>query len=331
MKPKVIVSDKINKECKEIIESLNDVAQAKFTSFSNTKEFLGELEDAAGLLVVLEPVNEELLRFAPKLKIVARYGVGYDTVDVEACTKRGIYVTHTPSVLSHAAAEFTIGLIICVSKGIVLADHYVRTEWAKADKTQLHMGVDLIGKVLGIIGLGRIGYEVALRAKAFGMKLVYYDEIRKPEAEKELNIQYMNLNDLLKTSDFVTIHVPLTAKTQSFIGEKELRLMKHSAYLVNTSRGPVVDETALCKALKESWIAGAGLDVFMKEPLPFENPLIKMKNVVLTPHMATYTIETRRAIASVCVENIRKVLLGEVPPNPVPEQKGKNLKNKLSF
>jgi len=323
MKPKVVISSSVRNG---LFETLNNIAEVRYSSFQESEEFSKELEDAVAIIVGPETVGEDLLKRASKLKVIARHGVGYDAIDVEACTKREVYVTHTPGVLSAAVAELTMGLMLCLSRDIVNADHYARTEWAKPKKTRLHYGGDLAGKTLGIIGLGRIGYEVAQRARAFNMSLVYYDAIRKEEAEKELNIQYLNLDDLLKTSDFVTIHVPLTANTTRIIGEKELKLMKKTAYLINTSRGPTVDETALCKALEGKWIAGAALDVFVKEPLPFGSPLINMRNVVLTPHMGSFTIETRRAMVLSCIENVRKVLQGEVPPNLVPEQKGKIFK-----
>ena len=323
MKPKVIISSSVRNK---LFETLNDIAEVRYSSFQKTEEFLRELEDAVAIIIGPEPVGEDLLERTPKLKVIARHGVGYDAVDVEACTKREVYVTHTPGVLSAAVAELTMGLMLCLSRNIVYADHYVRTEWAEQKKALLHYGVDLASKILGIIGLGRIGYEVAQRARAFNMSLVYYDTIRKEEAEKELKIQYLSLDDLLKTSDFVTIHVPLTANTTCIIGEKELKLMKKTAYLINTSRGPTIDETVLCKALEETWIAGAALDVFEKEPLPFESTLINMKNVVLTPHIGSFTIETRHAMVLSCIENIRKVLQGEVPPDLVPEQKGKIFK-----
>jgi len=157
---------------------------------------------------------------------------------------------------------------------------------------------------------------------------VYYDEVRNGKAEKDLQVQHLRLDDLLRTSDFVSVHVPLTAETTHFIGGRELRLMKRTAYLINTSRGPVVDENALCTALKESWIEGAGLDVFTQEPLPLDSPLIELENVVLTPHMGTHTVETRRLMISAVVGDIKRALAGQVPLNLVPEQRGKSFEEK---
>ncbi|MBS7638373.1 D-glycerate dehydrogenase [Candidatus Bathyarchaeota archaeon] len=273
------------------------------------------------MVLGLEPVDDWILDRSPRLRIVARYGVGYDTVDVEACTRRGIYVTHTPGVLSSAVAELTIGLMLCLSRGLVRADRYVREEWWRHDRGRLHMGRDLNGKVLGIVGLGRIGVEVAARARAFNMKVLYHDVEPKREAERSLGVEYTDLEALLKASDFVSLHLPLTPRTRGLIGERELKMMKPTAYIINTSRGSVLDEGALCKALKEGWIAGAGLDVFEKEPLQRDSELINMDNVVLTPHIGSYTSETRRAMALMCIENVRAALEGKRPPNLVPEQK----------
>jgi len=188
------------------------------------------------------------------------------------------------------------------------------------------MGVDLAGKTLGIIGLGRIGYEVAVRAKAFKMNVIYYDKFRNEKVEKELDIQYASFKSLLETSDFVTIHVPLTQETRHLIGEKELKIMKKTAFLINTSRGSVVDEKTLCKALEEGWIAGAGLDVYENEPLPLDSLLIKNEKTVLTPHVGTATNETRRLMLLSAAESIWQVLTGKVPIHVVPEQKGKFFK-----
>jgi len=324
LKPKVMVSFGAEMDNPGLFKrELGDIAEVFFGTFRGADELPKEIIEAEAMILTLELVNNELLDKLPKLKIIARYGVGYDTVDVEACTRRGIYVTHTPGILSHAVAELTIGLILCLSRGLIHADRYVRSEWAKPGRPRLPMGIDLYGKTLGIIGLGRIGYEVAVRAKAFGMKIVYYDVERKVDAEIKLDAQYADLKTLLENSDFVSIHVPLTPQTKGLIGEKELKLMKPTAYIINTSRGPVIDEEALCKALREGWIAGAGLDVFAKEPLPIESPLTRMENVVLTPHIGTYTVETRRAMALMCIENVRAALLGMTPPNLVPEQRGR--------
>jgi len=322
LKPKVVISAKLRSKVREALKNLlNEIADIYVLNDWTNERSLQELKDAEALVPLHEEINEKLLSRMPKLRIVARFGVGYDRVDVEACTKRGIYVTHTPNVLSNAVAELTLALMLCLSRRIIEADRYVRTEWAKANRSTLPLREDLYGKTLGIIGLGRIGTEVARRAKAFGMRIVYYDKIRRRNAELELGVEYLSLDKLLRISDFVSLHVPLTPETASLIGERELEKMKKTAYLINTSRGRVIDEEALCRALEKHQIAGAGLDVFSEEPLPLDSPLIKMKNVVLTPHMATLTVETRSLMLHIVAEDVRRVLTGKAPLNPVPEQK----------
>jgi len=331
LKPKVIISTHLRSRVREALRNLlKDVADVRFLTDWTSRDSLREVRDAEGLIALHEYVNEKLLSHTPRLRIVSRFGVGYDRVDVEACTKRGVYVTHTPNVLSNAVAELTFAFMLCLSRRIMEAERYVRTEWAKAGRSTLPLREDLAGKTLGIIGLGRIGTEVARRAKAFKMRIIYHDKVRRLNLEKDLGAKYVSLDELLRASDFVSIHVPLTPETASLIGEEELRKMKRTAYIINTSRGPVIDEEALCTALKERWIAGAGLDVFAEEPLPLDSPLIRMKNVVLTPHMGTHTVETRRLMISIVVEDVRRALTGKTPLNLVPEQKAEFLRQRES-
>jgi len=258
----------------------------------------------------------------PKLRIVAQYAVGFDNIDLECATKYGVYVTNTPGVLTEAVADFTWGLILAITRRIVEADAFVRSgEWY-SKKTGWHplmmLGFEVNGKTLGIIGMGRIGRAVAERAKGFKMKILYYDAYRlPPEMEEKLGAEYAPLETLLKESDIVSIHVPLTKETYHLISEKELKMMKPTAYLINTARGKVVDTEALVKALKEKWIAGAALDVFEEEPLPPDHPLTKLDNVVLAPHAASATTETRTKMAMLVAENLIAFLKGEVPPTLV--------------
>ncbi len=258
----------------------------------------------------------------PKLRIVAQYAVGFDNIDLECATKYGVYVTNTPGVLTEAVADFTWGLILAITRRIVEADAFVRSgEWY-SKKTGWHplmmLGFEVNGKTLGIIGMGRIGRAVAERAKGFKMKILYYDAYRlPPEMEEKLGAEYVPLETLLKESDIVSIHVPLTKETYHLISEKELKMMKSTAYLINTARGKVVDTEALVKALKEKWIAGAALDVFEEEPLPPDHPLTKLDNVVLAPHAASATTETRTKMAMLVAENLIAFLKGEVPPTLV--------------
>ena len=303
----------------DAIDMLTKVADLVFEPMSK-EEFEEVIAEASAAIVALKKIDKNFLELAPKLKIVARFGVGYDNVDVKACTKKGIYVTITPNVLSDAVADLTFALILSLTRRIIEADRYVRTEWARGKK-RFPLGVDLNGKTIGIVGCGRIGFQVARRAYSFGMKILYYDSIRREDVEKKFNAKFVSLNELLRNSDIVTLHVPLTKTTRKMIGEKELDLMKESAYLINTSRGPVIDQEALTRALKEGKIAGAGLDVFTLEPIPLDDSLLKLDNVVLTPHIGSGTVETRRAMALKAAENVLYALKGKVPPDLVPEQR----------
>ncbi|MEM2888673.1 MAG: D-glycerate dehydrogenase [Candidatus Bathyarchaeia archaeon] len=325
-KPIVLIPSPPPKERPSDFEILlGDIAEIRYVSPSDKQEFEKTLKEAEAM-IVWGVTGEEILSKAPKLKVISRIGVGYDSIDVDACNRYQVYVTITPGVVSNAVAELTIGLMLSLSRKIKMCDEFVRTKWAMPNTFMFPMGSDLAGKILGIIGLGRIGYEVAARAKAFKMNLIYYDKVRNEKAEKKLDLKYVNFEDLLKISDFVTIHVPLTKETTCMIGEKELKLMKKTAYLINTSRGSVINEKALCKALEEGWIAGAGLDVFETEPLPLDSPLIKNENTVLTPHVGTATYETRHLMALSVTNSIREVLSGKVPTNVVPEQRCKVFK-----
>ena len=257
-----------------------------------------------------------------RLRIIAQYAVGYDNIDVECATRHGVVVTNTPGVLTEATADLTWALLLAASRRIVEADRYVRSgEWWRSGTgwhPELMLGTELNGKTLGIIGFGRIGRAVARRAKGFGMKIIYYDKRRAPrEVEEELGAKYVELEELLRTADIISIHTPLTPETRHMIGEKELKMMKNSAILVNTARGAIIDTDALVKALKEKWIRAAALDVFEQEPLPEGHPLTKLDNVVLAPHIGSATFETRSRMACIVLENLEAFARGEVPPTIV--------------
>jgi D-3-phosphoglycerate dehydrogenase len=318
LKPRVVADFPV---VEEALKTLQEVAEVEVIQYSG-RSLMTAVSDAEAFMGATR-IDDGFLRQAPKLKIVAYYGVGYqDRFDVEACTRRGVYVTFTPSVLSGAVAELTMGLILCCARQITLADAYVRSDrWRSGEKWA--SGVGLEGKTLGILGLGRIGYEVARRARAFGMSVVYYDIVRNTEAEAEGVAKYSGFEEMFKVSDFLTIHIPLTPENAKRIGEKELRLMKKTAYLVNTSRGGIIDESALCRALDENRIAGAGLDVFNTEPIPEGSPLLKMQNVVLTPHVGSATVEARTKMTMMNAEDVVRVLRDEAPVNIVPEQKAR--------
>ncbi len=280
-------------------------------------------ESDALITLLTDKIDCNLLESAKdKLRIVAQYAVGYDNIDTECATKLGIYVTNTPGVLTDATADLTWALIMAITRRIVEADKFVRTgEWYRTGTgwhPMMLLGFEITGKTLGVIGMGRIGRAVAERAKGFRMKIIYYDKYRLPqEIEEKLGAKYVSLEELLKQADIVTIHTPLTPETYHMIGEEQLKLMKKTAYLINTSRGKVIDTDALVKALKEKWIAGAALDVFEEEPLPEGHPLTELDNVVLTPHIGSATWETRTRMADIVGENLIAFAKGEVPPTLV--------------
>jgi len=283
---------------------------------------LQKIKTVDGLVSLLtDKIDRKLLENAENLKIIAQYAVGYDNIDLDACTSKGVYVTNTPGVLTDATADHTMALMLAIARRIVESDTYIRTGKWEESNTGWHptmlLGVELNGKTLGIIGLGRIGAAVARRARAFGMKIVYYSRQRKPELEKELDATYLQLDDLLKVSDIVSIHVSLNDKTKNLIGARELKLMKPTALLINTSRGAVLDEAALYDALKDGIIAGAALDVFRQEPTPKNNKLLSLKNVVVTPHTGSATHKTRIRMAEIVSENLIAFFSGKIPPNLV--------------
>ncbi|MCW3993824.1 MAG: glyoxylate reductase [Candidatus Bathyarchaeota archaeon] len=265
-----------------------------------------------------DKIDAEVFDAAPRLKIVAQMAVGFDNIDVKLATKRGIYVTNTPEVLTETTADFAWALLMAVARRVVEADRYVRTgKWKVSWHPSMLLGRDVHGATIGIVGAGRIGSSVAKRAKGFNMKILYYDVVSRPELEKELGAKNVDLDTLFKKSNFISIHVPLTKQTYHMINEEKLRLMKKTAYLINNSRGAVIDEKALYRALKEEWIAGAGLDVFEQEPTPVNDPLLSLDNVVAAPHISSSSHETRSRMAEMVAENLTAFFEGRIPPNLV--------------
>lgn len=279
-------------------------------------EKVGNVDAFVSLLS--DKIDAEVFGAARKLKIVAQMAVGFDNIDVKLATKRGIYVTNTPEVLTETTADFAWALLMAVARRVVEADRYVRTgKWKVSWHPSMLLGRDIHGATMGIVGAGRIGSAVAKRAKGFNMKILYYDVVPRPELEKELGAKNVDLDTLFEESDFITVHVPLTNQTHHMINEEKLRLMKKTAYLINNSRGAVIDETALYRALKEEWIAGAGLDVYEREPTQLNNPLLKFDNVVLAPHISSSSHETRSRMAKMVAENLIAFFEGTTPPNLV--------------
>ncbi len=274
--------------------------------------------DAEALIVLLsDRIDDEVLGNLPRLRIVANLGVGVDNIDVAAATRRGVMVTNTPEVLTEATADLAWALLLAVARRVVEADRDLRQEgfpgWTFLPK---HLGLEVFGKTLGIVGFGRIGQAVARRARGFGMTILYHSRTRKPEAENALGARFSPLEELLRESDFVVLCVPLSPETRHLLGARELSLMKKTAVLVNVARGPVVDEEALVRALKEERIWGAGLDVFEREP-EVHPELLRLRNVVLTPHIGSATWATRRRMAALAVDNVLAALRGEQPPTLV--------------
>jgi glyoxylate reductase len=265
-----------------------------------------------------DKIDAEVFDTAPNLKIVAQMAVGFDNVDVAEATKRGIYVTNTPGVLTETTADFAWALLMAVTRRVVEADKYVRSgQWKVGWHPMMLQGRDIYGATLGIVGLGRIGCAIALRAKGFNMKVLYHDVVRRPDYEKQYDLKFTDVDTIFKTADFITINTPLTKETHHLVDEKKLRMMKKTAYIVNNARGPIVDQTALYKALKEGWIAGAALDVFEEEPTPVDNPLLKLDNIVVAPHISSASFETRAKMAEMVAENLIAFFEGKTPPNLV--------------
>ncbi len=293
------------------------------------KELLHGVKWADALLCLLtDKIDKEVIDANPNLKIISNYAIGYNNIDVGYATKKGIPVTNTPGRgIVDAVAEHTFALMLTATKRIHEADRFVRQGRFKGWEPKLFLGMELVGKIIGIVGLGRIGSGVAGRAKAMGMKIIYHDIKRNKDFEKEFQARSCSLKDLLKTADVVSLHVPLLPSTHHLISKKEFSLMKKTAYLINTSRGPVLDEKALVKALQRKQIAGAGLDVYEFEPR-LAPGLAKLPTVVLTPHTASATGEARSEMSLDAAENILAALQGKKPRfvvNPeVYQEKTKN-------
>lgn len=287
----------------------------------NPHELVQRLQGKVGAIILLtDRIDEDVLSQCPDLKIVCNIAVGYNNIDIPACTRHKIMVTNTPGVLDDTTADFTWTLLLAAARRIVEADQYLRSSQWSGWKLMEFLGYDVHHKVIGICGLGRIGQGVARRAKGFNMRILYTDIVQvNPSIEKELGAHFVDKKTLLSESDFVTLHVPLMPQTTHYISVAEFALMKPTAFLINASRGPVVDEKALVQALQEGRIAGAGLDVYEREP-EVEPALIGMKNVVLAPHIASASHETRLRMATMAAENLVAGLTGKRPPNLVNEE-----------
>ena len=314
-KPRVLATRPLFPAAQQILNAGCEVEYWTKPERISKEELLGRVKEKEGLVCLLtEKIGEELLRAAPKLRIAANVAVGFDNIDVPACTKRGVVATNTPGVLDETTADFAWTLLMAVARRLGEGEQLARSgNWKGWDLDQL-VGADVWGKTLGLVGFGRIGRAVARRAAGFQMKVLYSDAIRAPlDVEKAAKAEYRDFNTLLAESDFVSVHVPLLEDTRGLFDGAKFSRMKASAFLINTSRGPVVDEAALVHALESGKIAGAALDVYENEP--FIHPGLKRPNVVLAPHIASASMETRTKMACMAAENVVALFKGQRPPN----------------
>jgi len=312
---KIFVTRKIPNPGLDLLKKEHEIESNPFNKVLPKKEIIKGLKDKDGLICLLtDQIDKQVILSEPRLKMIASYAVGYDNIDVKAATKKGIPVSNTPDVLTDATSDMAWALLFSVARRIVEADRFTREGKFQGWDPMLMHGVDVTGKTLGIIGAGRIGTSFALKSRGFNMKVIYYSSHINEKLEKELKAKKVPFNDLLKKSDFVSLHIPLNSSTYHKISEKELKTMKKTAVLINTSRGPVIDEKALAVALKEKWIFGAGLDVYEDEP-KINKTLLELENVVLQPHSASATTNSRTQMAIVAAENMLIGLKGKKPPN----------------
>jgi len=313
---KVLVSRRIPQPAIDMLAARLEVEVSEHDRPLTPEELRSRLAGKQGLVCLLQDkINEQLLSAVPELKVASNVAVGYDNMDLAAATRRGVLLTNTPEVLTETTADLAFALLLAAARRVAEADRFVRagrfTEW----KIDLLLGQDVHHATLGIFGMGRIGRALARRGGGFDMRLLYHDATRQPaEVERELRLEYVSKETLLGESDFISLHVPLLPATRHLIGAAELAMMKRTAILVNTARGPVVDEQALVDALKAGGIAAAGLDVFEFEPRVHPE-LMQLDNVVLAPHIASGSVATRRRMAMLAAENCIAALTGRIPPN----------------
>ena len=311
MKPEIFVTRRLPEPAMEKIAEVFRISVNPENRILSKQEIIAGTKKCDILLCLLtDMIDSEIIDANPDLKGISNYAVGFNNIDITAANERRIPVCNTPGVLTETTADMTWALIFAVARRIVESDNLNRAGEFKGWGPMFCLGCDVFGKTLGIIGVGRIGTAVAKRATGFNMQIIYSD--RSSNKNIENFAEKVDISDLLEKSDFVTLHVPLNSETKYLIGEKELRSMKKTAFLINTSRGAIVDEKILVKALKENWIAGAGLDVYDKEPL-MEKGLADCYNAVLTPHTASATIETRTKMGLIAAENAIDMIRGKVP------------------
>jgi glyoxylate reductase len=318
-KPKVYITRRI---AQEALDMIGQVAEMEIWPQELPPPYellLEKVRDVDGLLVLLpDRIDAALMEAAPRLRVISNLAVGYDNVDIPGATKRGILVGNTPGVLTETTADFAFALLMAAARRVVEADAFTRGGRWQTWGPMIMLGQDIHHATLGIVGLGRIGIEVARRARGFGMKVLYHDQQRRGEEERQLGVEYVSeLSALLSSSDFVSLHLPLSPQTYHLIGAAELAAMKPTAVLVNTSRGPIVDQQALYEALKSRQIFAAAIDVTEVEPIPPRDPLLTLDNLIITPHIASASFATRTSMATMAAANLIAGLNGQVPPHCV--------------
>jgi len=275
------------------------------------EEVILQTRDADAILASLTPMTRHIMESWSKMKVIARYGIGVDSIDLQAATDHGVYVTNVPDFCYDEVSDTALSLILAVTRKVVAMHELVKQRIY--DRGRAYPIYKLRGQTLGLVALGRIAQAVAKKAIAFGFRILAYDPYFTMENVGNLPVELVTLEDLLKRSDVVSLHTPLTAETRHMISHPQLRMMKPTAFLVNTARGPVVDQKALYVALKEGWIAGAGLDVLEKEPPDPQDPLLDLDNVVFTPHYASYSEEAYQEVRAKAARQVAQVLRGEIP------------------
>lgn len=314
---KIFITRKINSIAVELLKNYYDVILTNKTDSPAKNVMMKKVKNVYGILCTLsEKIDSDIMDAAgSNLKVISTLSTGYEHIDIGEATKRGIYVTTTGNILSEATADLTFGLILALSRKIVEGHLYVIDgKWQKGWAPDLFLGSNIYGSTLGILGLGNIGTAVAKRANGFNMNIIYTNRHQLSKSiENKLNVTYVTFDQLLKNSDFISIHTSFDKDNFHLIDSIELKKMKKTSFLINTSRGSIINEISLIKALKNKWIAGAGLDVFEKEPLPNQHELLKLKNVILLPHIGSATVQTRNQMSEVAAINLHNILSKKKP------------------
>jgi len=318
---KVVRVDRISGLLATMVEEAEELAKVNAelvgADCTTESEIIEAAKDADAILVVFAQITRRVMEMLPKCKVIVRYGIGFDTIDIDAATDNSILVVNIPDFCVEEVSNHAIALLLaCAKKLVFLNEGTKQGRWAECKRAQAPMG-SIYGQTLGLVGCGSIGRMTARKAQCFGLKVLGYDPYIDESLAKEYGITLVSLPELLKESDFVSVHTPLNKETWHLMGEKEFKQMKPTAYFINTSRGSVVDEPALIKALQEKWIAGAGLDVFEKEPVDLDNPLLKMDNVAVAPHSAGYSDASFKRLRTSVGQEAARVLSGRWPKNVV--------------